>query len=151
MAYKESIIVLPSFTSPTTADLAELHKLTDRERAWNQGMPSYPDEQTIMRAYRYTELVKVREDTNMRPVTRFIKPELHSVFPPFLLPIAQQVRREVGALWRARASELGVDPAIRLAITVSRQSVIVATPSRSLLILTVVAITKSCPMAVMLL
>jgi hypothetical protein len=115
--------IIKGFSDPTEADLEKALVDTERERDWYSDVPGFETNADILRAHEAGKLALVRETELYRPATRFLNPDLHHIYPPFLSFSAHDLLEKIAQQWRHHADILGVPDDIRLSITSMTRSI----------------------------
>ncbi len=115
--------IIRGFIDPTEEDIQQAMQGTELEREWFSDVPGFETNADILTAYEAGKLVKIGESANYRPIGRFLNPELHGTYPPFLPFAAHALLEVVSERWRQQANKLGVPEDVRLAITSMTRSI----------------------------
>lgn len=136
MSTTEAPIITPSLAISNEAEILELGARLEREIDWYSSHERFATNADIVIAAKLGELAWVGVNENIVPVFRFRQPGNETRFPAFLLPNAATAYGVIGALWRSRLIEQGInDPGYRLASTSfsrseSVQAALVADPTK---------------------
>lgn len=123
--------IISTDAKPTDDDIASVQRETEIEKVWAAQIPAFTSEEVLAEAVVDGEAVKIEVDPNFVPIMRLRNPELHMTYPPYLRPFAADALHAITGEWRQRASQAGVNPRLRLALsslsrTVDYQEALVA-------------------------
>ena len=110
-------VLLKSRIAVSKAMIEDMTDETRVEREWHKNSQRFFTDEDIVKALASSVLVKIEPSENILPTMRYRNPDLHTVYPPYLTPVAAELLSNIGEMWRARCDELGIDKNIRLALT----------------------------------
>ncbi len=97
-------------------EIEDVRRLSEMERAWWRGYPSYKTNEQILEDFKKGALAKIESNKNLNLIMRFLNPNLEK-WRPYLNKDTAKLLYEIGARWREKMRAGNLPDDIRLAIT----------------------------------
>lgn len=98
-------------------EFERLHVQLAREKQWYTGHERFQTVEDIERAVAIGKLVMVGIGQSHRPIGRYLNPELHKIYPPYLAPHAYKALQELSGLFQKEVRRQGVKEPVMMSLT----------------------------------